>query len=156
RRLAGVPGGGLRRRRVGPGDRGGVPAAEGAVPGRAGWRAHSPCGRGGGTKARVFRVDEGTVAVVLTPAAVADVLDRRDGRKKSKAPTAVVEGVRAIDRAATPIWLVVGENRVGGRVEHSRMVATVALKEDATLRVRMETPDAAAAGRCRKTLELYA
>ncbi|HJZ58512.1 MAG TPA: hypothetical protein VKE74_26455 [Gemmataceae bacterium] len=109
-----------------------------------------------GRRLRVFRVDEGTVAVVLTPAAVADVLDRRAGRKKSKAPTAVVEGVRAIDRAATPIWLVVGENRVGGRVEHSRMVATVALKEDATLRVRMETPDAAAAGRCRKTLELYA
>jgi len=104
---------------------------------------------------RVFRLDKTTVVVVLTPAAVTDVLDRQAGTKKSKAAKAVVDGARAIDPVATPMWLVVGENRVGDRVDYSRMVATLALTDDVTLRIRMETPDADAADRCRQTLLLF-
>jgi len=104
---------------------------------------------------RAFRLDKNTVAVVYTAAAVIDVLDRMSEKKKSKAPKAVVEAVRAIDPASTPIWLVVGENRSAHGVDYARMVATVALGADATLSIRMEAPDAAAAVRCRTSLELY-
>jgi len=108
-----------------------------------------------GRTLRVFRVDKATVAVVRTAAAVTDILDRQAGKKKSDAPKLVVEGVRAIDRVATPMWLVVGEKRVGDRVDYTRMVATVALGDNVTLRVRMEAPDKDAADRCGKTLLLY-
>src|SRR5262245_40888831 len=104
---------------------------------------------------RVFRVDKTTIAIVLTAAAVDNILDLRAGTRMSKAPKPVVEATRAIDPAKTPMWLVVGENRVDDRVEYTRMVATVTLGEDVTLRVRTESPDAAAADRWRETLVLY-
>jgi len=49
-----------------------------------------------------------------------------------------------------------GENRVDDKVEYARMIATVSLGVEAKLSIRMEAPDAEAAGRCKKTLELYA
>ncbi|HET6576518.1 MAG TPA: hypothetical protein VFG68_23155 [Fimbriiglobus sp.] len=105
---------------------------------------------------RVVRLDKTTVAVLFTATAVSDLLDRHAGKKASKAPKVVVEGVRAIDPAATPVWMVVGENRVNNQVDYTRMVATVSVGADATLRVRMEAPDEAAAGRCKETLDLFA
>ena len=110
----------------------------------------------GDATVRAVRLDKTTVAVAFTANAITNLLDRQSGKLKSKAPRAIVEAVQKIDPAVTPVWLVVGENRVDDVVEYTRMIATVSLAADVKLSIRMEAPDAEAAERCKKTLELYA
>jgi hypothetical protein len=105
---------------------------------------------------RTVRLDKTTVAIAFTADAITDLFDRQNGKLKSKAPRAIVEAVRKINPAATPLWLVVGENRDDEKVEYARMIATFSLGVEAKLSIRMEAPDAEAAGRCKKTLEFYA
>ena len=105
---------------------------------------------------RTVRLDERTLAVAYTAAGMTALLDRHAGRQTSKAAKAVVDGVKSIDAAATPLWIVAGENKVGDKIDYTRMVATITLGTDSTLNIRMETPDAEAAKRCRDMLELYA